>query len=244
MLRSIGQPDIDGLLIGGASLSEKSFSEIIHETNKHILTYNEKNDDIFVFTTISLFMLLCVVLCFVVLIQESKSTASGASFGGDVNDLFLVPLPLMFWKNSQLGWLLFSLQPVYYCRYGLMPWAEREPIRNHSQWKGWQNEMWQLINSSLQYFYEHLPSFLGGSQVNEIDQCLRKRINALTELLIGSWSLLPLILSMNIISRNLRVPCCVQKKISLIKNFLPDPLLRLISLSRMLRSRWLRWKAK
>lgn len=38
------------------------------------------------FTTISLFMLLCAILCFVVLIQESKSTGLGASFGGDVND--------------------------------------------------------------------------------------------------------------------------------------------------------------
>lgn len=35
------------------------------------------------FTAIALFMLLCVVLCFVVLIQESKSTGLGASFGGE-----------------------------------------------------------------------------------------------------------------------------------------------------------------
>lgn len=34
----IQQPDIDGLLIGGASLGIGSFSEIIHETNKYILT--------------------------------------------------------------------------------------------------------------------------------------------------------------------------------------------------------------
>lgn len=38
------------------------------------------------FLTIALFMLLCVVLCFVVLIQESKSTGLGASFGGDTTD--------------------------------------------------------------------------------------------------------------------------------------------------------------
>lgn len=38
------------------------------------------------FLTIALFMLLCVVICFVVLIQESKSTGLGASFGGDTGD--------------------------------------------------------------------------------------------------------------------------------------------------------------
>ena len=35
------------------------------------------------FTFITLFLLLCFVLCFVVLIQESKSTGLGASFGGE-----------------------------------------------------------------------------------------------------------------------------------------------------------------
>lgn len=38
------------------------------------------------FSSIALFMLLCAVLCFVILIQESKSTGLGASFGGDVTD--------------------------------------------------------------------------------------------------------------------------------------------------------------
>jgi preprotein translocase subunit SecG len=38
------------------------------------------------FTTIVLFMLLCAVLCFVVLIQESKSTGLGSSFGGDAGE--------------------------------------------------------------------------------------------------------------------------------------------------------------
>ncbi len=38
------------------------------------------------FTAIALFMLLCVILCFVVLIQESKSTGLGASFGGEGGD--------------------------------------------------------------------------------------------------------------------------------------------------------------
>lgn len=32
---------------------------------------------------LSLFILLCVLLCFVIMIQESKSTGLGASFGGD-----------------------------------------------------------------------------------------------------------------------------------------------------------------
>jgi len=38
------------------------------------------------FTAIFLFMLLCVLLCFVILIQESKTTGLGASFGGDTGD--------------------------------------------------------------------------------------------------------------------------------------------------------------
>jgi|694.fasta_scaffold16970_9 preprotein translocase subunit SecG len=38
------------------------------------------------FSAIFLFMLLCAVLCFVVLIQESKSTGLGASFGGEGGD--------------------------------------------------------------------------------------------------------------------------------------------------------------
>lgn len=35
---------------------------------------------------IALFLFLCILLCFVVLIQESKSTGLGASFGGDAGD--------------------------------------------------------------------------------------------------------------------------------------------------------------
>lgn len=38
------------------------------------------------FLFIALFMLLTVVLCFVILIQESKSTGLGASFGGDATE--------------------------------------------------------------------------------------------------------------------------------------------------------------
>lgn len=38
------------------------------------------------FTTIFLFLILCMVLCFVILIQESKSSGLGASFGGDSSD--------------------------------------------------------------------------------------------------------------------------------------------------------------
>lgn len=36
--------------------------------------------------SIFLFLAICIVLCFVVLIQESKSTGLGASFGGDASD--------------------------------------------------------------------------------------------------------------------------------------------------------------
>ena len=35
---------------------------------------------------LSLFLLLCVVLCFAILIQEAKSLGLGASFGGDTSD--------------------------------------------------------------------------------------------------------------------------------------------------------------
>lgn len=38
------------------------------------------------FTAIALFLLLCALLCFVILIQESKSSGLGASFGGDAGD--------------------------------------------------------------------------------------------------------------------------------------------------------------
>lgn len=41
------------------------------------------------YLTITVFMLLCVVLCGVILIQESKGSGLGASFGGDAgNSLF------------------------------------------------------------------------------------------------------------------------------------------------------------
>lgn len=35
------------------------------------------------FTTLTLFILLCVLLCIVILVQESKSSGLGSSFGGD-----------------------------------------------------------------------------------------------------------------------------------------------------------------
>lgn len=38
------------------------------------------------FFAITLFLLLCGVLIFVILIQESKSTGLGASFGGDASE--------------------------------------------------------------------------------------------------------------------------------------------------------------
>lgn len=38
------------------------------------------------YLAIALFMLLCVLTCFIVMIQESKSTGLGASFGGDASD--------------------------------------------------------------------------------------------------------------------------------------------------------------
>ena len=38
------------------------------------------------FLSLALFLMLAVLLCFVILIQESKSMGLGASFGGDVGD--------------------------------------------------------------------------------------------------------------------------------------------------------------
>ena len=38
------------------------------------------------FFALTLFILLCIVLCFVILIQESKSSGLGASFGGAASD--------------------------------------------------------------------------------------------------------------------------------------------------------------
>ncbi len=38
------------------------------------------------FLAIAFFLLLCLVLCFVILIQESKSSGLGASFGGAASD--------------------------------------------------------------------------------------------------------------------------------------------------------------
>ncbi len=38
---------------------------------------------IFFYLAIAVFMVLCVVLCLVILVQESKSLGLGASFGGD-----------------------------------------------------------------------------------------------------------------------------------------------------------------
>jgi preprotein translocase subunit SecG len=38
------------------------------------------------FTAIFFFMLLCILTCFIVMIQESKSTGLGASFGGDASE--------------------------------------------------------------------------------------------------------------------------------------------------------------
>ncbi|MBI5274003.1 MAG: preprotein translocase subunit SecG [Chlamydiales bacterium] len=40
------------------------------------------------YLSIILFILLCTLLCFVILIQESKSMGLGASFGGEATSLF------------------------------------------------------------------------------------------------------------------------------------------------------------
>lgn len=40
----------------------------------------------FYFTAITLFILLSVILCFIILIQESKNAGLGAAFGGSASD--------------------------------------------------------------------------------------------------------------------------------------------------------------
>lgn len=51
-----------------------------------------------------LFLFVCAVLCFVILIQESKSTGLGASFGGDTGDsLFGTSTPEILKKIT--AWL-------------------------------------------------------------------------------------------------------------------------------------------
>ncbi|PJD97493.1 MAG: preprotein translocase subunit SecG [Parachlamydia sp.] len=58
------------------------------------------------FISIALFLLLCIVLCFVILIQESKSSGLGASFGGDTSDsLFGTSTPDVLKKLT--GWMAF-----------------------------------------------------------------------------------------------------------------------------------------
>ncbi|MBS4169166.1 preprotein translocase subunit SecG [Parachlamydia sp. AcF125] len=59
------------------------------------------------FISITFFLLLCVVLCFVILIQESKTSGLGASFGGDTSDsLFGTSTPDVLKKFT--GWLAIA----------------------------------------------------------------------------------------------------------------------------------------
>jgi len=56
---------------------------------------------------IILFITLCAILCFVILIQESKSSGFGASFGGDSSDsLFGASTADVLKKIT--GWLAFT----------------------------------------------------------------------------------------------------------------------------------------
>lgn len=58
------------------------------------------------FAAIAFFILLCVVLCFVILIQESKSSGLGASFGGSASDSLFGTSTADVLK-SFTGWLSF-----------------------------------------------------------------------------------------------------------------------------------------
>lgn len=58
------------------------------------------------FATIILFLFLCVLLCGVILMQESKSSGLGASFGGDVSDSVFGTSTADVLKKFT-GWLAF-----------------------------------------------------------------------------------------------------------------------------------------
>lgn len=58
------------------------------------------------FFAITLFILLSIVLCFVVLIQESKSSGLGASFGGDSGESMFGTSTADVLKTFT-GWLAF-----------------------------------------------------------------------------------------------------------------------------------------
>lgn len=83
---------------------------------------------------IFLFLLLSVMLCFVILIQESKSSGLGASFGGDTGDsLFGTSTPEILKKVTAWlaaiflgGCILLSLWT------GAMGRSPRQPS-NHSE---------------------------------------------------------------------------------------------------------------
>jgi preprotein translocase subunit SecG len=56
------------------------------------------------FFAIFLFLFLCIVLCGVILVQESKSSGLGASFGGDTGDSLFGTSTADVLKNFT-GWL-------------------------------------------------------------------------------------------------------------------------------------------
>lgn len=58
------------------------------------------------FLAIVLFLFLCVLLCGVILMQESKSSGLGASFGGDVSDSVFGTSTADVLKKIT-GWLAF-----------------------------------------------------------------------------------------------------------------------------------------
>lgn len=88
---------------------------------------------------ICLFMMLCAILCFVILIQESKSTGLGASFGGDTNESLFGTATADVLKKFT-GWLAFvfltSCVILSFWTSALGPKvAEKGPVLEHLEEK-------------------------------------------------------------------------------------------------------------
>jgi len=82
---------------------------------------------ILLYFTIALFILLCLLLTVVVLIQESKSMGFGASFGGDSGDsLFGVSTPQIL--KVFTGWLAV----IFMSACVILSYWTTSQVRNHS----------------------------------------------------------------------------------------------------------------
>ena len=82
------------------------------------------------FLCIGLFMLLCAVLCFVILIQESKSSGLGASFGGEASDSLFGTSTAEVLKTFT-AWLAVA----FFIACLLLSFWTASPCPHQNQWK-------------------------------------------------------------------------------------------------------------